>query len=278
LEVNRSSARYRSQPAGEEEEKRLVKRLHELKAERPRFGSPRMTALLRAEGWRVNHKRVERLMKREGLNVPRKQRKRRRLGTSDNAASRRRAERPGHVWSWDFTFDRTEDGRALKWFALVDEFTRECVTLEVGRGLTAERVKEEMNKAIARRGAPEHIRSDNGPEFIARALRAWLEEAQVGTLYIEPGAPWENPYIESFNGKLKDEFIKGELFTSLLEAQVLTREWRKDYNERRPHSALKYLAPAEFARRWDSGSSGRSPTAPTPHPNAPGFSLIRTGT
>lgn len=260
-----------------EEERRLIARLHEIKRKHPRYGSPRVTALLRAEGWRVNHKRVERLMRQEGLNVKHKPRKRRRLGCSANAAVRRRAERPNEVWSWDFTFDRTEDGRALKWLGVVDEFTRENLVLEVGRGFTAQAVVEQVAGVIARRGAPAHIRSDNGPEFIATALRRWMEEQAVGALYIEPGSPWENPYIESFNGKLKDELIKGELFTSLLEAQVLTAQWREDYNRRRPHSALGYLTPEQFARRWGVESSGLRPSSPTPHRPKPSLTLIATG-
>ncbi len=287
LGVARSTARYRPKAgAGAGEEKRLVERMHEIKRKHPRYGSPRMRAVLREEGWEVNHKRVERLMKREGLGVKMKARKRRRLGKAENGASRRRAERPNHVWTWDFTFDRTEDGRTLKWLAIVDEFTRECLRLEVGRGFTAREVIERLAGAVAERGAPGHIRSDNGPEFIAQAVRRWLEGAGVETLYIEPGAPWENPYIESFNGKLKDELIKGELFTSLLEARVLTRDHREEYDKRRPHSSLGWLTPEEFARRWKGehgaesasggsdekslsarrgkGSSGLRPSSPSP--------------
>ena len=250
LKVARSTARYETKAqARQEEERRLMERMHQIKRKQPRYGSPRMTTLLREEGWRVNHKRVEKLMRREGLGVKTRPRKRRRLGKAENGASRKRAERPNHVWTWDFTFDRTEDGRALKWLAIVDEFTRECVKLEVERGFTARQVIGRLAGAIAERGAPVHIRSDNGPEFIAKAIREWLQRAGVETLYIKPGAPWENAYIESFNGKLKDELIKGELFTSLLESQVLTKEYQEEYNKRRPHSSLGWLAPEEFARR-----------------------------
>lgn len=276
LGVARSGVRAAPR-AADDEERRLVARLHTLKRVHPRYGSPRVTALLRGEGWRVNHKRVERLMRQEGLTVKHKPRKRRRLGTSENAITRRRATRPNAVWTWDFTFDRTQDGRALKWLAVVDEFTRENLVLEVGRGFTAQAVVEHVAGVIARRGAPAHIRSDNGPEFVAQALRRWLENRHVETLYIEPGAPWENAYVESFNGKLKDELIKGELFTSLLEAQVLTRDWREDYNHRRPHSALGYLTPAAFASRWGVGPSGLRPSAPTPHRPKPSLTLTSTG-
>jgi transposase InsO family protein len=183
--------------------------------------------------------------------VPRKARKKRRLGTSDNACSRRRAERKDHVWAWDFLFDRTRDGRRLKWFTLVDEFTRECLALDTRRHFRAEDVKAVLAEILRWRGAPGHIRSDNGPEFIAQAIRDALAESGVQTLYIEPGAPWENGYAESFNGKVRDELLNAEEFTSLLEAQVLGADWKRDYNTRRPHSALGYLTPSEFSAQLE---------------------------
>jgi transposase InsO family protein len=213
----------------------------------PRYGYRRITALLQREGWRVNRKRVHRLWRREGLKVPRKTRKKRYLGTSANGCSRRRAERMNQVWAWDFIFDRTANGRSLKWFSLVDEYTRECLALEVGRSMRAEEVVDVLAELFVVRGVPEHIRSDNGPEFIAGAIRRWLERTQVGPLYVAPGAPWENGYAESFQGRLRDELLNVEVFTTVAEARALGEQWRLEYNHRRPHSALGYQTPAEFA-------------------------------
>lgn len=222
-------------------------RMLELVRDHPRFGYRRIWALLRREGWRVNRKRVYRLWRRQGLKVPRRKRKKRRLGHSANGCVRLRALARDHVWAWDFIHDRTADGKALKWLSVVDEYTRECVALEVGRSLTAARVVEILAGLFRGRGAPEHIRSDNGPEFIAQAIRSWLSGAGVETLYIEPGAPWENGYAESFHSKLRDELLEREEFGTELEARVLSREWKHDYNHVRPHSALGYRTPAEFA-------------------------------
>jgi len=229
-----------------EEERRLVARMLELVRLHPRYGYRRIWALLRREGWRVNRKRVHRLWRRQGLKVPRKRRKKRRLGSSANGCVRRPAEHKGHVWAWDFLHDRTSDGRPLKWFTVVDEYTRECVALEVGRGMAAKAVSEVLAAAVRERGAPAHIRSDNGPEFIARVIRGWASEAGLETLYIAPGAPWENGYAESFNSKVRDELLNAEEFASLLEARVLAREWKREYNQVRPHSSLGYRTPAEF--------------------------------
>jgi len=215
-----------------------VKRLLQLVREHPRYGYRRVWALLRAEGFRVNRKRVYRLWRREGLKVPRRKKKRRRLGHPGNGCARYRARYKGHVWSWDFIHDRTADGRPLKWLSVVDEYTRECLVLEVARGMTAARVVEVLLGVTRQRGAPKHIRSDNGPEFIARAIREGLKEAGVGVLYIEPGAPWENAYAESFHSRLRDELLEREGFASLLEARVLGRAWKEDYNHKRPHSSL----------------------------------------
>jgi transposase InsO family protein len=214
----------------------------------PRYGYRRIWALLRREGWRVNRKRVYRLWRRQGLKIPKKLRKKRRLGTSDNGCARRRAEYRDHVWCWDFIHDRTADGKPLKWLTVVDEYTRECLALEVRRGLTAGALIAVLAALIGRRGAPRHIRSDNGPEFIAKAIRGWLAKESVEVLYIAPGAPWENGYAESFHGRLRDELLNAEEFASLLEAQVLAQEWRDDYNHERPHSSLGYRTPAAFGR------------------------------
>ena len=219
----------------------------ELVREHPRYGYRHVWALLRREGWRVNRKRVYRLWRAEGLKVPQKQRKRRYLGHSANGCARHRAEHKDHVWAWDFIHDRTAEGRPLKWLSIVDEYTRECLALEVGRGMTADRVIEVLAELFAVRGVPEHIRSDNGPEFIAGAIRSWLAQAGVEALYIEPGSPWENGYAESFHSRLRDELLNREEFTTLAEARALSTAWRLEYNHRRPHSSLGYQTPAEFA-------------------------------
>jgi putative transposase len=237
-----------------------VTRMLELVRDHPRFGYRRIWALLRREGWRVNRKRVYRLWRRQGLKVPRRKRKKRRLGHSANGCVRLRALAKDHVWAWDFIHDRTADGRPLKWLSVVDEYTRECVALEVGRSLTASRVVQILAELFRERGAPVHVRSDNGPEFIAQAIRAWMAGAGLETLYIAPGAPWENGYAESFNSKVRDELLNVEEFGSLLEAQVLAKEWRQQYNHVRPHSSLGYRTPAEFgamAPRADSAALRR---------------------
>jgi putative transposase len=241
----RATQRYR--PLPREFERRLVQRMLELVREHPRYGYRRIWALLRREGWRVNRKRIHRLWRREGLRVPRKQRKKRHLGHSANGCARRRAEHKDHVWAWDFIHDHTRDGRPLKWLSIVDEYTRECLALEVDRSITADRVIEVLAELFAVRGAPRHIRSDNGPEFIATAIRRWLTLASVETLYIEPGSPWENGYAESFHSRLRDELLAREEFADLAEARALGTAWRLEYNHRRPHSSLGYRTPAEFA-------------------------------
>jgi putative transposase len=219
-----------------------------LSRENPRYGYRRVWALLRREGFEVNKKRVHRLWREEGLKVPEKQHKRRRLlGNSENGSKRKRAEHRDHVWSYDFVVDRTEDGRRLKMMPVVDEYSRECLTVEVERSITAAGVVKTLAVLFARRGEPSFIRSDNGPEFIAKVVKHWLEASGVKTLYIEPGSPWENAYSETFIGRFGDELLKREAFTSLLEAKVLVEEYRNHYNRERPHSALGYRTPAEFA-------------------------------
>ena len=186
----------------------------------------------------MNHKRVERIWRQEGLKVPRRQPKRGRLWLNDGSCIRLRPQRKDHVWSYDFVADRTEDGRPLRILTVMDEYTRECLAIDVGRHLTSEDVLERLGDLFVARGLPEFIRSDNGPEFTAGAVRAWLARLGVGTLFIEPGSPWENGTIESFNGKLRDELLNGELFTTLQEARVLVEQWRHHYNTKRPHSSL----------------------------------------
>lgn len=253
VEQHRSTQRYRAKE--NLDEKKLVKDILELSKKHPRYGYRRIAALLRRAGWRVNTKRVQRLRREQGLKVPKKQHKRRRLGSSENSCTRRRAERRNHVWSYDFVFDRTEDGRRLKFLTIVDEFTRECLRLEVGRSFTAPKVVDVLRELVAERGAPEFIRSDNGPEFIAIAVREWLEAVKIDTAFIEPGAPWENAYIETFNGKLGDELLDREMFFTLAEARHLATTYRSEYNHQRPHSTLDYLTPAEFAHGCVPGGS-----------------------
>jgi putative transposase len=258
--LGQARSTQRQVPKTKEEEGRLVSRMLELVRQHPRYGYRRIWALLRREGWRVNRKRVHRLWRQQGLKVPRRQRKKRRLGSSANSCVRRPAEHKGHVWAWDFLHDRTTDGGPLKWFTLVDEYTRECLALEVRRGMTAGAVTEVLAGVVRERGAPVHIRSDNGPEFIAKGIRSWMVGAGLETLYIEPGAPWENGYAESFNSKVRDELLNAEEFGSLLEARVLAKEWKQDYNHVRPHSSLGYRTPAEFgamAPRADSAALRR---------------------
>ena len=221
-----------------------MKRIVELATEYGRYGYRRVTALLRGEGWLVNHKRVERIWRQEGLKVPQRQPKRRRLWLADGSCIRLRPTHRNHVWSYDFVADRTADGRAVRMLTIVDEHTRECLSIDVARRLTSEDVLERLSELFVRRGVPDYIRSDNGPEFTATRVREWLARVEVKTLFIEPGSPWENGYIESFNGKLRDELLNREVFDTLLEAKVLVERWRQTYNSVRPHSSLGYRAPA----------------------------------
>lgn len=227
-----------------DDEAALTARIIELATKYGRYGYRRITALLRNEGWQVNHKRVERIWRREGLKVPQKQPKRKRLWLDENSCVRLRPQYRNHVWSYDFVMTRTHDGRAVKMLTLIDEYTRECLAIKVGRKLTSGDVIEQLADLFIARGLPENIRSDNGPEFAAKAVRVWLERLEVQTLFIAPGSPWENGYIESFNGKLRDELLNGEIFMTLFEAQVIIEQWRRQYNEVRPHSSLGYKAPA----------------------------------
>ena len=226
---------------------RLVARLVELATQYGRYGYRRITALLRGEGWRVNHKRVERLWRREGLKVPQKQPKRGRLWLTDGSCLRRRSEHRHHVWAYDFVAERTHDGRPLKILTVVDEYSRECLAWVVARRLRATDVLETLADLFVRHGVPAYIRSDNGPEFSAELVRLWLEGLHVQTLFIEPGSPWENGYVESFNGKLRDELLDREIFYTVTEAQILIERWRREYNTIRPHSALGYRPPAPEA-------------------------------
>ena len=253
LGLHRSLVRYA--PAADADRAALVRRMRELALANPRYGYRRIAALLRAEGRRVNVKRVLRLWRAEGLRVPRRQRKRRRSGATAGGG-RRRAARMNEVWSYDFVFDQTADGRPLKVLPVVDEYTRECLALVVGRSLTAADVVETLAKVVGERGVPAYLRSDNGPEFVAAAVKGWLAKEGVATLYIEPGSPWENAYSESFNSRLRDELLNREVFGSLKEAEVILAEHRRAYNHDRPHSSLGYVAPAVFASRVPPAARG----------------------
>ena len=264
---SRSSQRY--EPLDNEEEKRLVGEMLAFVGQHPRYGYRRIWALLRRAGWRVNRKRIYRLWIQEGLKVPQKQRKRRRLGCSENSCVRRKAEHKDHVWTWDFIHDRTTNGRSLKCLSVVDEYTRECLTLEVDRSITSDKVIDVLVELFRIRGVPNHIRSDNGPEFIAKAIRRWLSHAGVEALYVEPGSPWENGYAESFHSRLRDELTKREEFTNLAEARYMADAWRLEYNHRRPHSSLGYQTPAEFAAGCAAASAPAAPTLQRQHSRNP---------
>ena len=230
-----------------DEEARLVADITTLATRYGRYGYRRITALLKQEGWQVNHKRVERIWRMEGLKVPQKQPKRGRLWLNDGSCVRLRPQHKDHVWSYDFVMARTSDGRSFRILTLIDEYTRECLATMVGRKITSQDVIDQLFNLFVLKGIPEHIRSDNGPEFTAREVRNWLSRLGVKTLFIEPGSPWENGYIESFNGKLRDELLNGEIFTTLIEAKVLIEQWRREYNQVRPHSSLGYRPPAPEA-------------------------------
>ena len=212
-----------------------------------RYGYRRIAALLKQEGWRVNHKRVMRIWRREGLKVPKKQPKRKRLWLNNGSCLRLRPEHKDHVWSYDFVMDRTHDGHPIRLLTLIDEYSRECLAIGVARKIKTSELIEHLADLFLLRGIPGYIRSDNGPEFVSKELRRWLNALGVKTLYIEPGSPWENGYIESFNGKLRDELLNREIFDTLFEAKVLVERWRKEYNTKRPHSSLNYRPPAPEA-------------------------------
>ncbi len=245
LHVSRSTYRY--SPIERDDEQPLIRRIIDLAAKYGRYGYRRITALLRREGWGVNHKRVERIWRREGLKVPKKQPKRGRLWLNDGSCVRLRPERRDHVWAYDFVQTRTHDGRCVRMLTVIDEHTRECLAIDVARTLKSDDVLERLAWLFVTRGVPEHIRSDNGPEFTARVVRKWLKRVGVKTLFIEPGSPWETGYCESFNGKLRDELLAREIFYTLKEAKVLIERWRLEYNTIRPHSSLGYRPPAPEA-------------------------------
>jgi len=245
LGQGRGTQRYEG--VARSDEGALTKAVIALATKYGRYGYRRITALLRTAGWRVGKDCVQRIWRREGLKVPQKQKPRARLWLNDGSCVRLRPVRPNHVWSYDFVSAITHDGRALRILTLIDEYTRECLAIRVARRLASREVIETLADVMLWRGVPEYIRSDNGPEFLAQELRQWLGKLRTGTLYIERGSAWENGYCESFNGKLRDECLNGEIFYSLKEAQVIIEQWRVEYNTQRPHSALGYRPPVPEA-------------------------------
>ena len=242
LGQHRSTQRKR--PRGKEDEEQLTADIIALARLYGRYGYRKITALLRAAGWLVNDKRVERIWKREGLKVPPKQPKRGRLWLTDGSCIRLRPEYPNHVWSYDFVEDRTHDGRKFRLLNVIDEFSHECLAIRVDRKLKAIDVIDVLSDLFILRGVPGHIRSDNGPEFVAKAVQKWITAVGAKTAYIERGSPWENGYVESFNARLRDELLDGEIFYTLQEAQVVIESWRRHYNAVRPHASLGYRPPA----------------------------------
>ena len=254
LDLQRSTY-YRNSSASPESQK-MERRIIELSEEHPRYGYRRVTVVARREGSLMNAKRVQRVRRQHGLQVRKKQRKLRRTGLS--TAQRQRADHANHVWSWDFVEDQTENGTRLRILTLIDEYTRECLAMHIAWSIRAVDVIATLEAAIALYGGPEHIRSDNGPEFIAYAIQDWLRENKIKAIYIEPGAPWENGHIESFHDKLRDECLNREIFGSLLEAKVVIQSWRVEYNTERPHSSLGNKTPEEFSGRGPESSRLRS--------------------
>lgn len=243
LGQHRSTQRKR--PRGQEDEERLTADIIELARQYGRYGYRKIAALLRSTaGWVVNDKRVERIWRQEGLKVPQKQPKRGRLWLNDGSCIRLRAERRNHVWSYDFVEDRTHEGRKYRMLNVVDEFAHECIAIRIERKLKSIDVIDVLSDLFITRGVPEYVRSDNGPEFIAQAVQDWIAAVGAKTAYIAPGSPWENGFVESFNARLRDELLNGEIFYSLAEARIIIESWRRHYNGVRPHASLGYRAPA----------------------------------
>lgn len=234
----------RQVPRGRDDEEQLTADLIELARRYGRYGYRKIAALLRDAGWIVNDKRVERIWRREGLKVPAKQPKRGRLWLNEGSCVRLRPEHPNHVWSYDFVEDRTHDGRKIRMLNVIDEFTHECLSIRVARRLNSTDVIDVLSDLLLLRGVPGHVRSDNGPEFIAKAVQDWIMAVGAKTAYIAPGSPWENGFVESFNARLRDELLNGEIFYSLREAQIVIESWRRHYNTIRPHGSLGYKPPA----------------------------------
>jgi transposase InsO family protein len=239
-----------------EKDKPLIRDMLRLSLKHPRYGYRRITILLREADWLVNFKRVYRLWCQEGLKVRKKQPKRLYDGTSANSCDKKRPEYYNHVWSYDFVSERLDNGRRVRLLVVIDEYTRECLAMDVARSFKGEDVVELLRYLFAVRGYPAYIRSDNGPEFVSNAVQKWLKTSGVKTLYIAPGSPWENGYVESFNSRLRDELLNRELFLSIDELRYVADRWRMDYNHYRPHSSLGYMAPAAFAAIYLEQGSG----------------------
>jgi putative transposase len=272
LDLARSSLRYSS--VVRDEQVALARRIEELAGIHPRFGYRRIWALLDREGWTVNKKAVRRHWRQLGLKLaaPRANPRPRPIhGQDANACHLRPSRGKDDVWTWDFIFDRTSDGRSLKWLSLIDEYTRECLALEARRGMTAEEIRVILAEVADHRGGPPHrIRSDNGPEFAAEVVKSWLEATGSGALYVAPASPWQNGYAESFHGKFRDEFLNREQFESLVQAQTLGTLWKGDYNTERPHSSLGYMTPSEYAavcERYVPIQETAIETPPDEHPH-----------
>jgi putative transposase len=252
----RMTQRYKTKQP--DKDKALTAEIRRLAKKHKRYGYRMITAKLRQDNWNVNHKRVQRIWQKEGLQMPYRRKFKKAKGNSENSCAVKKAEYPNHVWTYDFMSDQTEDGRSLKLLTVLDEFTRESPAIEIGRSIRAKDVIAVLEYLFMVRGTPKYIRSDNGPEFIADSIKKWLQRKDVETLYIEPGSPWENGYIESFNGRLRDEILNRDVFYSVKEAKVLVEDWWLEYNNHRPHSGLGYMTPAGFAA---SGIASASPTA-----------------
>ncbi len=249
----------RYEPKQPDRDRALTNEIKTLASRYKRYGYRMITAKLRQAGWVVNHKRVQRIWRKEGLQVPYRRKFKKAKGGSENSCVARMAEQMNHVWTYDFMSDQTEDGRSLKFLTVLDEFTRESPAIEVGRSIRSGDVIAVLDYLFMVRGTPQFLRSDNGPEFVADAIKRWLHDQGVETLHIEPGSPWENGYIESFNGTFRDEVLNRELFHSVKEAKAIAQDWRLEYNHHRPHSSLGYRTPAEFAA---SCIASAPPTAP----------------
>ncbi len=264
----------RRTPSGRDDEERLTADIVELARQYGRYGYRKIAELLRSTaGWVVNDKRVERIWRREGLKVPAKQPKRGRLWLNDGSCIRLRAERPNHVWSYDFVEERTHEGRKYRMLNIVDEFTHECLAIRIARKLKSTDVIDALSDLFILRGVPGHVRSDNGPEFVAKAVQEWIATVGAKTAYIAPGSPWENGFIESFNARLRDELLDGELFYSLKEARIVIESWRRHYNTVRPHESLGYKPPApevfvpKIAARSEPQPRPAAPPALVPRPS-----------